>query len=272
MADDNLIAFNKERWEALAQANIAYSRPLLDLTPATAKSWLAAQGAHPTGAFDALAGKQVLCLASGGGQQTAAFGLLGAEVTVFDLSETQLARDKAAADHYGYPLRIAQGDMRDLSVFYTDAFDIVWQPYSLNFSPHSEPVFCEVARVLRPGGVYRIEFANPYVIGFNDEGWNGRGYELNRIYAHGAELQFPDDMWDVQGEDGTSQRVLGPREFQHALSNVVNGLVDLGFIIRRLWENPPGQPDAEPGSWEHFTAVAPPWLGLWLTYRPDLDL
>ena len=42
-------------------------------------------------------GKEVLCLASGGGQQSAVFGLLGAQVTSLDISEGQLRGDKAAA-------------------------------------------------------------------------------------------------------------------------------------------------------------------------------
>ena len=29
-------------------------------------------------------------------------------------------------------------------------------------------------------------------------------------------------------------------------------------------------PDAEPGTWGHFTAVVPPWLAFWAAYRPDL--
>jgi 2-polyprenyl-3-methyl-5-hydroxy-6-metoxy-1,4-benzoquinol methylase len=46
-------------------------------------------------------GKDVLCLASSGGQQSAAFGVLGANVTVFDLSENMLKKDVATAKHYG---------------------------------------------------------------------------------------------------------------------------------------------------------------------------
>jgi 2-polyprenyl-3-methyl-5-hydroxy-6-metoxy-1,4-benzoquinol methylase len=40
----------------------------------------------PDGWLGALDGLRVLCLASGGGQQSAAFALLGAQVTVVDLS------------------------------------------------------------------------------------------------------------------------------------------------------------------------------------------
>ena len=39
---------------------------------------------NPYGVLKEVAGKDVLCLASGGGQQSAAFGVLGARVTVFE--------------------------------------------------------------------------------------------------------------------------------------------------------------------------------------------
>jgi hypothetical protein len=29
---------------------------------------------------------------------------------------------------------------------------------------------------------------------------------------------------------------------------------------------------AEPGTWDHFTAVMPPWLSFWVVYRPDIQL
>jgi SAM-dependent methyltransferase len=93
----------------------------------------------------------VLCLASGGGQQSAAFALLGAYVTDFDLSVTQLERD---VDHYGVNIRIVRGDMRDLSCLERSAFDIVYQAYSIGFVPPVESVFREAANVIRPGSVY----------------------------------------------------------------------------------------------------------------------
>ena len=74
----------KERWEDLARARIVFSRPALDLDEASARRML-----DPRGLLGSVEGKSVLCLAGGGGQQSAAFGLLGARVTVFDISETR---------------------------------------------------------------------------------------------------------------------------------------------------------------------------------------
>src|SRR5436309_2234334 len=112
--------FNKERWEALVQANALFSCPWLNETKESARQRL-----DPQGRLGHLAGKEVLCLAGGGGQQAVAFALNSAQVTVFDLSEGQLERDREAARHYGYSVSLFQGDMGDLSIFDPASFDIV---------------------------------------------------------------------------------------------------------------------------------------------------
>ena len=263
MALDELARHNKERWEALAQANVEYSRPFLDLDAESAR-----RAVDRLGILGDVRGKDVLCLAGGGGQQSAAFGLLGANVTVLDLSETQLQRDREAAAHYGVQVTALQGDMRDLSRFGEGSFDVVWHAYSINFVPEARPVFRQVARVLRPGGFYRIQFANPFVAGLDERDWNGQGYPLRLPYVDGAELWEDDPYWDVDDGDGASQRIEGPREFRHTLSTVVNGLAELGFVILGMREETGDEEGAEPGTWEHFKAIAPPWLTFWAAYRP----
>ena len=74
---DKIARHNKERWEALVAAGVQYSRPWRDLTEASAR-----ERVDPEGLIGEVSGRRVLCLAGGGGQQTAAFALLGAEVTV----------------------------------------------------------------------------------------------------------------------------------------------------------------------------------------------
>src|SRR5215208_2335729 len=95
-----------------------------------ARGWL-----DPAGWLGDLDGRRVLCLAGGGGRESACFSLLGARVTVFDLSPEQLERDRTAAAHYGKSVETLCGDMRDLSALQGADFDLVWHPYSLNFVP-----------------------------------------------------------------------------------------------------------------------------------------
>jgi hypothetical protein len=39
--------------------------------------------------------------------------------------------------------------------------------------------------------------------------------------------------------------------------------------IMGLWEEVGKNPDATPGTWEHFTSIAPPAFSIWTRYCPD---
>jgi 2-polyprenyl-3-methyl-5-hydroxy-6-metoxy-1,4-benzoquinol methylase len=56
-----------------------------------------------------LAGKKVLCLASGGGQQGPLLAAAGARVVVFDLSDEQLAQDRRVPERVGLELETVRG-------------------------------------------------------------------------------------------------------------------------------------------------------------------
>ncbi len=260
---DDVAKYNKKRWEELAKANVPYSRPWLDLDKKSACKLI-----DPQGVIGEIAGKNVLCLAGGGGQQSVAFALLGARVTILDFSETQLQRDQKAASHYGVKVRTIQGDMRDLSAFKKDAFDIVYHAHSIAFIPDIQPVFQEASRVLRTEGLYHLDFHNPFTQGIDKEHWNGEGYPLKLPYIEGAETVPGDYHWDIQSEDGTNKRVRGPREFRHTLSCILNGLIGQGFVILGVWEETGDESDAKPGTWEHFEKIAAPFLNLWAVRRP----
>jgi SAM-dependent methyltransferase len=261
---DELARYNKERWEELVGAGILYSRPWLDLDAGNARQRL--------GLLDSvgdLTGQKVLLLAGGGGQQSAGFALLGAHVTVLDLAEGQLAAERRAAEHYAVQIETVQGDMRDLSAFAPATFDLVFHPYAINYVPDAVAVFRQVARVLRPGGYYRLGWHNPYVLGLEETHWDGRGYPLRLPYMDG-ECPFDDPDWIVDKPDGSQAHIRAPRMFRHTFATVVNGLAGLGFVILRLAEEGALEPyyNAAPGTWEHFCAVVPPYLALWTCLQP----
>lgn len=263
---DELAKYNIERWEALVEADALFTRPALQLDPVSAQAML-----DPEGRLGNVAGKDVLCLACGGGQQSVAFALLEARVTVFDLSAAQLRRDQAAAAHFGVDIKLLQGDMRDLSRLERATFDIVYHSYSLGFVPDARLVFQQVARVLRPGGLYHFMCANPFFIGLREQDWDGAGYALKRPYVNGAEISYEDQAW-VYDRSKAGTLVQPPREFRHTLSVLVRGLVAQGFVIQHVSDYASINPDAdaEPGTWDHFVSIAPPWLSFWVSYRPDV--
>jgi len=184
--------------------------------------------------YSDIKGKKVLCLASGGGQQSALFSLLGADVTVADICQGQLDGDIKAANHYGYNVKTVLCSMTDLSVFDEESFDIVYQPISICFVPDVALVYKEVFRVLKKGGLYQVDHLNPstYPTSFvnNIDGWDGVGYRISSPYIGGA-LRIDENG----NENMTSGRVDG--EFRHLFIDMFCKLTEAGFQIKYVWED-----------------------------------
>ncbi|MCB0122414.1 MAG: class I SAM-dependent methyltransferase, partial [Caldilineaceae bacterium] len=111
--------------------------------------------------FPPLMGKELLGLASGGGQQGPILAAAGARVTIFDNSPQQLAQDRYVAEREGLTLTTVEGDMADLSFFADESFDLIVHPCSNLFVPAVRPVWEECYRVLRLGGLLLAGFCNP---------------------------------------------------------------------------------------------------------------
>lgn len=252
---DEVAKYNQARWKSLAEANALFTRPKLNLDAESARKIVDADKR-----FGDIKGKNVLCLAGGGGQQSAAFAVLGANVSVFDLSAEQLERDKEVATHYDKEIKIFQGDMRNLDCFETASFDIVHHPYSLNFVPDATEVFRQVVRILRTDGLYWLSCANPFTMGMGQNSWNGEGYVLKNAYFSDEKITYNDQDWVY--EKDKREPIPNPIEYRHTLSDLINGLIDSDFMILNVSDKSSLFPDlfAEPKSWEHFSAFTPPWL------------
>jgi SAM-dependent methyltransferase len=266
---DSVYNYNRKRWEGLVDANALFTQPWLDLDVRSARERL-----DPWGVLGDLSNRDVLCLASGGGQQSAAFAVLGANVTVLDISDGQLQQDVVAAARYGVEVVTQQGDMRDLSAFESTSFDIVWQPYSLSFVPDPRVVYAQVARVIRPGGLYHFAVANPFASGMGTQDWNGEGYLIRRPYVEGAEITYQDEDWVFRASPEARDRIAGPREYRQTLGRILAGLAENHLVTYEMleWAGHEQNLEAAPGTWDHFTSIVPPWLLFWTTYCPDAQI
>ncbi len=171
--------------------------------------------------FPELKGADVLCLASGGGQQGPVLAAAGANVTVFDNSPKQLARDAEVAKRDGLDIRTVQGDMRDLSAFGDASFDLIVHPISNCYVPDVLPVWREAYRVLRKGGVLLSGFNNPGVYLFDDAKlWRDGILEIAN--------KLPCDYVDEES---------GALEFSHTLTTQIGGQIAAGFVIDGFYED-----------------------------------
>jgi SAM-dependent methyltransferase len=182
--------------------------------------------------FGDLRNKDVLCLASGGGQQAPIFAAAGARVTSFDLSEEQLATDGTVAEQNGLAIRCVRGDMADLSVFADTTFDLIFHPISNVFAPDVLPVWKECHRVLRAGGVLLAGFMNPSVFLFDYDGAQKAGGLV-------AKYRLPYSDFDL--DEGSLQlaniKAGEAIEFSHSLETQIGGQLAAGFILTALYED-----------------------------------
>ena len=89
---------------------------------------------------------RVLCLAAGGGRQSALYAKAGADVTVVDISGQMLELDRRAAQEHSLPIRTIQANMQHLPMLDTASFDLIVHPVSTCYVSDVAPVFQEVAR------------------------------------------------------------------------------------------------------------------------------
>jgi SAM-dependent methyltransferase len=173
----------------------------------------------PQSWFPALGGCDVLCLASGGGQQGPLLAAAGANVTVFDNSPRQLAQDRLVAERERLQITTVEGDMRDLSALAETSFDLIVHPVSNVFVPAVRPVWREAFRVLRPGGALLSGFDNPVMYLFD---WDA--YEQGTLEVTHA-LPYSD-------ADSLSEE-----EKQRRLKAQIGGQIDAGFVIAGFYED-----------------------------------
>jgi SAM-dependent methyltransferase len=231
------VAYNRDAWDREVETGNEWTQPVGPevITRARAGDWsvvLIGYQPVPRDWFPAdLAGAEVLCLASGGGQQGPVLSAAGAAVTVLDNSPRQLGRDQEVAAREGLAVRTELGDMRDLSAFPDASFDVVVNPVSNVFCPDLAPVWRESFRVLRPGGILMTGFMNPDLFIFDITALDERGELTVRHPLPFSTLDLSDD--ERQRSYGT-----GPIEYSHSLTEQIGGQLAAGFTLTHLEEAP----------------------------------
>jgi SAM-dependent methyltransferase len=178
-----------------------------------------------------LAGKDVLCLASGGGQQGPILAAAGASVTVFDNADSQLERDRMVAQRDGLQIRTVRGDMADLSAFADESFDLIVHPVSNIFAPAVRPVWEEAWRVLRRGGVLIAGMTNPVTYIFDYDSLEAGKLVVRHKLPYADETHLSPEEYAQYVQSGE------PFEFSHTLEDQLGGQTDAGFLISAFYED-----------------------------------
>lgn len=237
----DVFAFNRAAWDCMVAKGNRWTQPVDAETVRKARQgeWsvvLTPTRAVPRSWFPELSGCRILALAAGGGQQGPIFAAAGAQVTVWDASGRQLAQDRAVAARDGLDLRTIEGSMDDLGSIEDESFDVVFHPCSNCFCPDVLPVWREVARVLRTGGILMAGFLNPAVFAVDED-----------LAAQGRlQLVHPIPHSDAKDPGVVARRQTEgrPLEFGHSLSELIGGQLASGFRLTDLYEDRFGGADS----------------------------
>jgi SAM-dependent methyltransferase len=230
--------YNKYAWDIEVRNHSIWTCPVSSEVVAAAKKgdWqitLTPSKAVPRDWFpEPLTNKKVLCLASGGGQQGPILAAAGANVTVFDISPEQLKQDMYVAERDNLLVCTELGNMKDLSRFSNEYFDLIIHPLSNCFIDDIIPVWNECYRVLKKGGSLLSGVSNPIQFIFDLEYWNsGKLVIKNKIpYS---------DLNDITPEE-IKELIIEHNEaicFGHSLHDQIQGQINAGFIIAGLYED-----------------------------------
>jgi SAM-dependent methyltransferase len=232
----DVLAYNREAWNSRVAQKNRWTVPVSPEAIAAARrgDWhvvLTPQKPVPRAWFPELAGLEVLCLASGGGQQAPILAAAGARVTLLDNSTAQLAQDRFVAERDDLSIDTVEGDMADLSAFADGRFGLIFHPVSNCFAPAIRPVWREAFRVLQPGGVLLAGFTNPILYVFDDAASEKGELRVRHTIPYSDLTSITDEERRAYADKRE------PINFGHTLEDQIGGQLDAGFMLTGFYED-----------------------------------
>lgn len=225
------VKHNQTAWNNYVDKNDKWTIPVSEEAIENAKNgdWgivLTPTKPVPHNWFPNLKGLKILGLASGGGQQGPILSALGAEVTVFDNSEKQLQQDINTCEKFGLPIKTVQGDMRNLSVFDNESFDLIFNPCSVVFVDNLQAVWNECFRVLKPQGILMSGLINPLVFQLHE---NDRNLIYKQPFSDLTSLPKKELKQLIENDEALT--------FGHSLDAQIGGQLKAGFMLSNMFED-----------------------------------
>ncbi len=202
------------------------------------------------GYFDRFEGVKVANICGSCGKKAIPLALLGADVTVFDISEENRRYAMETAQAANVSIRYVVGDVMETDMNqFGGFFDIVFMEGGILAYFHDIDAFMRIMyALLKPGGKMICSDFHPFTkimdtLGLETPAMNYFSADVfegemahARFYAPEIRKQFPRCLYR-----------------RYTLSEIINAIIDNGFTLKRFDEHPAWKDETLPGE---FTAVA----------------
>lgn len=170
-----------------------------------------------------LTGKRACIIGSGDNYVAFALAGLGARVTSTDISARQLEIASSRAKLLNLEIEFFRADASSPDGFTAGEFDLICSSNGF-FVWVAEPgkVFCQVFRLLKPGGYYIFYDIHPFLRPWKDQ---IRPFEMVKPYSETGPFEYK----------GNSQKNY---QFHWRISDLINPLLNAGLILRQIAESP----------------------------------
>lgn len=237
--DEIYVHYNEEAWDLEVEKHNIWTDGLTEEELANALEGnvairLTTYKTLPQSWLGELKDKRVFAVGSGGGQQAILFALAGAHVTLLDISSKQLAQDRRLAEELNLSIEFIKGDMRDLSMFEGNSFDLIFNPASTVFIDDVRSFYTQCSHILKPGGTFLTCVTNPTLFLF-DEKKAAKGTLKVKYTLPYSDLTSLDQK--------TIKKMIAEHdtfEFSHTLADLLGGLGDADLVIEGIFSDRSG--------------------------------
>ena len=202
------------------------------------------------GYFDSFAGVKVANICGSCGKKAIPLALLGADVTVFDISEDNKRYALETAQAAGVNIEFEVCDILKIDMDrFAGCFDVVFMEGGILHYFHDINEFMGIMhRLLKQGGKLICSDFHPFtkIADILKFGQPTPGYFYSEV--------FEGEMAHARFYDEEIRKQIPKCEYRkYTISEIINGIINAGFTLERFDEHPSWEDDKLPGE---FTAIA----------------
>jgi 2-polyprenyl-3-methyl-5-hydroxy-6-metoxy-1,4-benzoquinol methylase len=221
---------NKTAWEHRAYEMRNTGRPVQEVAKEILddpKSFLRYHQKY----FDDIAGKRIANVCGSDGRRTIPFAVLGAEATLFDISEPQLKYASELAEAAGVNLECVPGDFIETDIIkYGSMFDMLYMEGGiLHYFSDIDAFTKTLYAITKPGGRMILCDMHPYrkldVLGLTEG-----DYFDTRLHYNGAPLRG----FAPEEEQDAFPKILVRL---YTISEIINSVINAGFTLKEFTEH-----------------------------------